>query len=217
MLICLAHQKGGTSKSTICTNLAIELQNKYKKKKVEVVDLDVQQSVSLINHIRSTNKDLRPLSIRTFSNAEKLKEYFLNDDDSKIIVCDTGGFDSSLNRLAVLMADIVLTPVSDSIVDLQGLKTYEKVLKQMSEASNTIIESHVILSPIASQRKNFNDLKAYIEKSEHFKVFDSILRRRTDFINSFSEGKSVVEYKKDSKASIEFQNLFKEIQKTLDI
>ncbi len=216
MLISIQHQKGGTSKSTIAWNLAITLQDSMKKK-IEVVDLDVQQTMTLNNYVRQSNKELKPLQIRTFTDAEALKEYFSSDDDSKIIIVDTGGFDSSLNRITALMSDFMLTPVSDSIIDLQGLKTYEKVLKQLSEAANATITSNVILSPIDPRKKNFSELREFIEKSENFNVFDSVLRRRTDFINSLETGKSVIEYKKDSKAAEEFQTLFKEIRKTLSI
>ncbi len=49
MVICINHQKGGVGKSTLAWNLAIELS---KDINVEVVDLDVQQTVTLNNYVR---------------------------------------------------------------------------------------------------------------------------------------------------------------------
>jgi len=52
MIIAVSHQKGGVGKSTIGFNLAIELARKYK---VEVVDLDVQNTITHTNKIRKEN------------------------------------------------------------------------------------------------------------------------------------------------------------------
>ena len=50
MIIAISHQKGGVGKSTIAYNLSVELSKKYT---VNVVDLDVQQTITACNVIRS--------------------------------------------------------------------------------------------------------------------------------------------------------------------
>ena len=64
MLIVLSHQKGGVGKSTIAWNLATGLQN--KKYIVELVDLDVQQTLFYTNEIRKQNPKLKPLIVKRF-------------------------------------------------------------------------------------------------------------------------------------------------------
>ena len=43
-IITIAHQKGGTGKSTISLNIAVELNNKYNLK---IIDLDYQKSLTI--------------------------------------------------------------------------------------------------------------------------------------------------------------------------
>jgi chromosome partitioning protein len=215
MLVAIGHQKGGVGKSTVCFNLAAILQ-KIKNISLEVVDLDVQQTITLNNYTRNEN-GLKPFNVRTFNNLEDFKNYISADNDSKIILVDTGGFDSSLNRSVALYADLVITPVSDSYVELQGLKTYEKVLQELSAAIGEPVIAHVLLNNVDPRRKNFTELKDFINKSENFKTFESIINRRVDFKESIAIGKSVVELDKNSKASTEIETLIKEVKKVLGI
>ena len=210
MLLGIEHQKGGTGKSTISWNLAIELA-KNTDKKIEVVDLDIQQTLTLNNYVREA-KGLKSFTVKTFKEVKKLEAYISNDNDSKIIIIDTGGFDSGLNRVVALLSDLIITPVSDSTVELQGLKTYEKVLKELSKLSGDLISSNVLLNSIDPRKKNFDAIKEFINESKHFTAMDSIIRRRNDYKDSITFGMSVIEYKSESKAASELHALINEIK-----
>ena len=215
MLVAIGHQKGGVGKSTVCFNLAAILQ-KIKNISLEVVDLDVQQTITLNNYTRNEN-GLKPFNVRTFNNLEDFKNYISSDNDSKIILVDTGGFDSSLNRSVALYADLVITPVSDSFVELQGLKTYEKVLQELSAAISEPVIAHVLLNNVDPRRKNFTELKEFINKSENFETFETVINRRIDFRDSIATGQSVVEFNKNGKSAGEIISLTKEIKSILAI
>lgn len=215
MLISINHQKGGTGKSTLCWNLAIELA-KQTNKEIEVVDLDVQQTLTLNNYVRE-KKGLDAFDVRTFSDNSDLENYISSDTDDKIIIIDTGGFDSGLNRITALLSDLIITPVSDSVVELQGLKTYEKVLEDLNKVSSEKIFSHVILNSIDPRRKNFDEIKEFINESDNFQVLNTVIRRRTDFRDSIASGKSVIEYSAKSKAAVELNSLIVEIKSILGI
>ncbi len=215
MLVAIGHQKGGVGKSTVCFNLAAILQ-KIKNISLEVVDLDVQQTITLNNYTRNEN-GLKPFNVRTFNNLEDFKNYISTDNDSKIILVDTGGFDSSLNRSVALYADLVITPVSDSFVELQGLKTYEKVLQELSLAIGEPVIAHVLLNNVDPRRKNFTELKEFINKSENFKTFETVINRRIDFRDSIATGQSVVEFNKNGKSAGEIKSLTQEIRSILAI
>jgi len=215
MLVSISHQKGGVSKSTLIFQLSIEL-SKHTDKEIEVVDLDVQKTLTINNYLRE-ELGLKPFKVRTFTEVKKFEEYVLTDNNSKIILVDTGGFDSGMNRVVSLVSDIIITPVSDSVVDLQGLKTYEKVMKELSEISDSLISSNVLLSLIDPRKKNFIEIKDFINESKYFTAMDTVIRRRNDYRVSIEHGKSVVEYKKDSKAASEIQSLIKEVIALLNI
>jgi len=213
MIIAISHQKGGVGKSTIAWNLAITLQKKYA---VELVDLDIQKTLTYTNEIRKEQTKYKPLHIRSFKDAEALKKYINNDSDDQISIIDLGGFDSTMNRIAIITADLVITPVSDKSFELLGLKSFESILSQLSELIEGELKVKVLLNNINPQKSKLDKLKKFIEKSSHFELLDTILRTRVDYDRSAGAGKSVQEYKKESKAAYEIKSLVKEIIKILN-
>lgn len=214
MIIAISHQKGGVGKSTIAWNLALALQKKYD---VELVDLDIQKTLTYTNEIRKNQTKYNPLKIKTFQNAEELKRYINSDSDEKLSIIDLGGFDSTMNRIAIITADLVITPVSDKSFELLGLKSFEGILSQLSELIDGDLKVKVLLNNINPQKSKLGKLKIFIEKSSHFELLDTVLRTRVDYDRSAGAGKSVMEYKKDSKAASEIKTLVKEVKKILNI
>ncbi len=129
-------------------------------------------------------------------------------------MCDTGAYDSSLNRLAAAVADFLITPLSNSTVELQGLKMYEKIIKEL-KSGGADIRPNVILNNIDPRSKNFEELRKFITESGTFELLDTIICRRLDFVHSISNGKSVVEYNEASRSSVEIKALTKEIKNKL--
>jgi len=213
MIIAISHQKGGVGKSTIAYNLAVELSKKYP---VNVVDLDVQQTITACNRIRGKfgQKELKILSF------EDKKDFvdFLNEDSEGIItVIDTGGFDSGLNRVAMYAADLIITPVSTEFLEVIGLEKYKKIIKEVSKKVGKDIKTHVLLNKIHHSQQNFTDIQDFINKSPNqFTMMSSILRRRSDFSISLSHGFSVCEFDKNSDSSKEMKKFINEISKILN-
>ena len=214
MIIVVSHQKGGVGKSTIAWNLATYLQKKYQ---VELVDLDIQRTLTYANEIRKQHKDLTPLIIKHFETPEDLKKYIQGDSEERLSIIDVGGFDSSMNRLALVMADMIITPVSDKSFELLGIKTFEKIISQLDKLVEHDVKVKVLLNNLNPQKSKLEGLKNFITKSSYFELLDTILRNRTDYDKSAGEGKNVIEYKADSKASKEVKKLTKEIKKILNI
>ena len=213
MIIAISHQKGGVGKSTIAWNLALALQKTYD---VELVDLDIQKTLTYTNEIRKNQTKYKALKIITFQSAEELKRYINSDSDEKLSIIDLGGFDSTMNRIAIITADLVITPVSDKSFELLGLKSFEGILSQLSELIEGELKVKVLLNNINPQKSKLNKLKKFIEKSKHFELLDTILRTRVDYDKSAGAGKSVIEYKKDCKAASEIKSLVKEVIKILN-
>ena len=209
-IITIAHQKGGVGKSTIALNLAIELNKKYDLK---VIDLDYQKSITIFNETRK-EKNLKPLNIIHIENQKELINVLKNNNE--LILIDSGGFDSDLNRIAIVGADLIIIPVSNNLIEIYGLEAFKKILHELKEIEPEV-KSYILLNNIDPKAtKALKELKKYIQKNkEYFSLFDTVLRRRADFAKSFEKGKNVIEMDKKSKASKELKKLIKDIETIL--
>lgn len=210
-VISISHQKGGVGKSSIALNLAVELSKKYTLK---VIDLDYQKSLTIFNSIRK-DKGLKELEIIHVNSQKELIKIIENNKD--LILIDSGGFDSDLNRVAILGADLIITPVSDNLIEIYGLEAFKRILKELKEVKDDI-RAYVLLNKIEPRAtKSLIELKNYVKNnSDYFFLLDTIIRRRADISKSFELGKSVVEIDKNSKASKELNRLISNIKKILE-
>ncbi len=208
-IIAVSHQKGGVGKSTLAYNIAVELSKQYP---VEVVDLDVQETVSSYNRVRKVMGQ-EPIKVKIFTSDDTLLNYYNSVDEKTIVVVDSGGFDSALNRLTILAADFIITPVSNEFTELLGLEKYKQILEQISAQSGTTIVANIVLNKINPSQKHFDEIIDFIHTSPHFQKMDSILRRRVDFANSVGHGFTVKELDASSESSNELTQLLNEIIK----
>ena len=212
MIIVVSNQKGGVGKSTIALNIAVYMQE-YKN--VTLIDLDIQRTLSFANEMRKTHG--KELDVIAIHSEREFKKLIKQDNDEKLLLIDSGGFDSELNRLAIKSADLVITPASDKTFDLMALKRYEMVLEQLSKSARKHITSYVVLNNISPMTKKFDEINDFITDSESFKLFDSVLRQRVDFARSSGEGLSVCEYSKSGKANNEMLAFNEEVVRLLNI
>lgn len=208
MIVSVAHTKGGVGKSTIAWNLATQLASKYN---VEIIDLDFQKTLTYTNEFRD-----KPFKVENFDNLKSLNKYIAKDSNDRVSIIDVGGFDSDINRMSIIMSDIVITPVSDSGTELLGLMRFEKVLDEMSKAMNEDIKTTVLINDINPKKIKLDDLIDYIEENRHFTLFNTILRTRADYGKALDRGLGVVEYDKKSKAAKEFKAFSKEVKEMIE-
>jgi chromosome partitioning protein len=206
MIIVVAHQKGGVGKSTIASNLAVEL---AKTEAVTVVDLDMQKSMSYFNSVRidSGKPKLEVIFVDNFNNLKNL----INDSKETLII-DVGGFDSDLNRVAILGADVIITPVSDSAIELVGLLSFKNTLDAINEIRPELKASILLNRIHASAKTSLVKLAEFVNGNDQFELLDTIFRDRVEFKKAFENGLSVNELKPKSKAAEEVTNLIKEIK-----
>jgi len=212
MIVSISHQKGGVGKSTIAFNIAVALQKKHK---VIVLDLDVQQSITQVNKIRLEDKKLQSLDVRYVRTEDELKRYVQNEDENVITVIDTGGFDSSLNRIAIYLSDLVVTPVADTFTELAGLMKFKEILNDLSQISGEEIQVSLLLNNINPNSKKFESIENFCKKHSSFNLMETRLRRFVDYDKAAWEGKNAIEYDKNSKASKDLTQLLKEVVKLL--
>lgn len=212
-VITISHQKGGVGKSTVALNLAVELSKEFD---VAVIDLDHQRSITIFQSIRE-NKDLPHLNVMIAEDENSLMDIMNNFEG--IVVIDSGGFDSDLNRIAMLGSDMIITPVSNSLIELYGLEKFKLIIEELREIQPGI-KAHVLLNNISPSATTLvNDLKDFLtsDDEEKFKMIRGIMRQRSDYRKSFEYGQSVVEMDPLSKAASEIQMIVEDIKEILEI
>ena len=211
VVIVVSHQKGGVGKSTVALNIAIELAKEYN---VGVIDLDHQRSMTIFQGIRE-DRNNKTMNVLLVESNEQLMETM--NTYQGILIIDSGGFDSDLNRIAMLGSDMIITPVSNSLIELYGLEKFKLTLNELKEL-NPEIKAHILLNNISPSATTLvAELKDYMMGDDKFEVISGIMRQRVDYRKSFELGKSVVEMNSNSKAAQEIKMIIKDIKKILDI
>ncbi len=206
MIITVAHSKGGVGKSLLAWHLAIGV-------KAPIVDLDFQKTLVYTNSIREAN-GYKKLQIIQPETPEEFVEFMDEWPEDKNIIIDVGGFDSNLNRAAIYISDIILTPTVDRVTEMAGIYKFHKIIEELSTRMKTHIKANVVLNDVSPTAKNFSIMEELIDNLEHFTLMDTILAHRADFYRSMEEGKGVTEIEGKSKAKKELKKLIKEIKKS---
>ena len=207
MILLYSHQKGGVGKSTLAINHAYF-------KGCSIIDLDSQNSSMLFNQLRKMN-DMKSIECFTADTVDEFKELVKDYKSNKenMIIIDSGGYDSEINRLALISADIIITPVGASQIELFGLQKFRNILNDASDATGTNVKTHVLINNVDSRsKKKISELREYIEKNEkYFNLLESVIHTRVDFKNAYGDGLTVKELDKESKATQEIKSITKEI------
>ncbi len=107
-IINFSHQKGGVGKSLLSYHLAYLLKDNYD---VQLLDLDNQKSLSSIHKLRNHKLQQHSIPIKTVHSKHELIDLINSIDDNQYLIIDSGGFDSLYTRLAILGADINISPM----------------------------------------------------------------------------------------------------------
>lgn len=142
-IIVLGNEKGGAGKSTTAMHIVTALL--HMGLPVGVMDLDGRQS-TLIRYIENRERHMEAYSLtlpmpaceivvrsaRDERRSAELDEkarfeeaYYALAKENAVIVIDCPGSDTQLSRMAHMSADTLVTPVNDSLVDLDLLALYD--------------------------------------------------------------------------------------------
>lgn len=153
-VIVIGNEKGGSGKSTTSFHLAIYLL--HQGFRVATIDVDSRQQ-SLTHYVRNRavwtqKQDLilpHPVHYHLpMSNSDSVRQneriefdlfrQAVSEVESGVdyLIIDTPGFDTHLTRLAHSMADTLLTPVNDSLIDVDVLARIDPVTNGITELSH---------------------------------------------------------------------------------
>ena len=141
MLIAVAHQKGGCSKTTLAFNLAVEL------KATHCYDLDFAKGgttgLSFLDKLRQkSGHDC--LNVTPLHTKNELISVVESDSEEQLIILDLGGLDSDINRVALAYADLIVTPANDSALEIGGLTEFARILADISKQTGNEVLGHVV-------------------------------------------------------------------------
>ena len=137
-IITVANEKGGVGKTTVAFHLAVALADTGHK--VLAIDLDRrQQSLTrALTNRDGTAKRLgvrlplpRHLLLQQPSGAQLCQEVARAGWDCDYVVIDAAGHDSPIARRAIALADLLVSPVNSSFVDLDLLGRFHPVTNKL--------------------------------------------------------------------------------------
>lgn len=148
--IVLGNSKGGTGKSTLAVHLAVALlQAGYR---VGAIDLDARQasfSRYLAHRASTAHHAGRPLLLpqslcldpdlvgtqSAVSARAALRDSYLRIGAVDIMILDTPGADNEIARAGHALADVLITPVNDSLMDLDILAEIDPAARRVTAPS----------------------------------------------------------------------------------
>ena len=227
-VIAVANQKGGCGKTTLSMNLAGVLSSEGGLK-VLLIDADPQASAQQWA-MRAGEAGL-PFEVMTHPHEDihrKIRELAAKGYDVILVDCPPGasqvvpGKDSqtSISRMAILAADLVIVPVRPSMLDYLASHQLLPLLKDVA----ALKENQKVFIAINGKApgRTRTGAEALSVAEEIFRidgvdvqVLRSEVTTRQAFVLAPTVGKTVISYEPEGKAAGEIRGLAEEIAKCL--
>ncbi len=211
-IVLFGGEKGGTGKTTLATNMAAMLS--LDGKDVLLLDTDRQGTASFWAAIREeTGSESRISCVQKFGKglASQVRDLAERYDE---IVIDAGGRDSVELRYALGVCDRAYIPVQPFQFDIWTIRQMDELVG-MAQGINDGMQAFIVLNRVSTNPviREEMETREFFEQEEfaNLSLLPIFVRDRIAYRKSARDGISVVEWKKDSKAIGEMQNLYKEV------
>ncbi len=207
MIITVGGIKGGSGKTTVATNLAVMRAGEGRD--VLLIDADDQETATDFTVLRGerlgagagyTGIKLTGSSVRT--ETLKLKSKYHD------IVIDTGGRDTTSQRAALAISDVLLVPFVPRSFDIWTLEKVAELVEEM-KAANPSLRAFTFINRADSRGSDNEDAAQVLRDSPTLMLLDATLGQRKAFGNAAAEGLAVAEMRpSDAKAVEEISALY---------
>ena len=207
MIIVCGGIKGGSGKTTVTTNLTVMCANAGKD--VLLVDADDQETAADFTVLRNDTREggAGYTSIKLSGAAVRTETARLRAKYEDIII-DTGGRDTTSQRAALSVADVLLVPFVPRSFDIWTLERVASLVTEM-RAANPDLRAHVFLNRADPRGQDNTEAAELLRESDVLTFIDTPLGARKAFSNAAARGLAVTELKPaDQKASDEILILF---------
>ena len=203
-IITIANTKGGTGKSTIATNLAVEFANAGHK--TLAIDTDTQQSLYTFYQNR-IDKNFECLNLIKTKDIEII----LRNSDVDVVIIDSGGRETDTLIYACINSSLLFIPTNISSFTIWSLQDFMKLITEIKKENKNLIYKIIpnMLDAIKVRlNKDFFDT-LYKLGYEYTKTK---IHNRIDYQYALDMGQSINEYNPGGKAAAEMKDLIKEIE-----
>ena len=208
MIITVGGIKGGSGKTTVATNLAVIRANDGHD--VLLVDADDQETATDFTILRN---ERRPdgagyTSIKLTGPAVRTEILRMKSKYADIVI-DTGGRDTSSQRAAMTVSDLLLVPFVPRSFDVWTLEKVAALIEEMRPA-NTTLRAFTFLNRADARGTDNVEAVEVIKESASLTFLTTPLGSRKAFANAAAQGLAVTELKpQDPKACDEILALYR--------
>jgi chromosome partitioning protein len=208
MIVVAGGIKGGSGKSTIATNLAVIRASEGRD--VLLIDADDQETASDFTILRNERQADAPsyTSIKLTGAAVRTETLRLREKYEDLII-DTGGRDTTSQRAALTVADMLLVPFVPRSFDVWTLEKVGTLVTEM-RAANAGLRAHAFLNRTDPRGQDNDEAAEVLKDTEALTFLDAPLGTRKAFGNAAAQGLAVTELKpQDPKATDEVMILYR--------
>jgi chromosome partitioning protein len=206
-VLTVAQQKGGAGKSTLAIHLAVAWSKAGKK--VAIVDIDPQASVSHWDERRGSNGHgnghaselphvVKLSGWRTASEVERLGR------EHDLVLIDSPPHAATEARIAVRAAQLVLVPMQPSLMDLWATQA----TLDMAKAER--VPALIVLNRVPARSRAAEEVASEVANIGA-PLADARIGNRVALASALHRGKGISEYEATSTAAHEIEALAQEI------
>lgn len=207
MIIVLGSQKGGVGKSTLAVSIAAGLMSRGAK--VLIVDADDQKSVITWYNNRPESLPHIPVAGASGNIKAMLKEHANTYD---YVIADCAGRDSSEMRSGLMAADIFISPLRPSQMDLDVVPHTCNVFTEAKDF-NEEVKGYLVLNMTPTNmfiNEGNEAAQVLLEDYPQMKLAETRICDRKAHRDAWADSKTIYETE-NSKAIDEVERLIKEI------
>ncbi|MCL8360680.1 plasmid stability protein [Escherichia coli] len=202
---------GGTvgcpRRSSCCCQSAVCL-TLMKNQKTYITDIDIQRTTTSWCEDRRQNEDLELIPF-AYVQDDIIKHLKSLQGRAEFVVVDAGGFDSEIQRQAMLMADVIIIPLRPKRRDLKSLRDIDPIIDNVRNV-NDKVKVRAVMNQCPALPSQVSRILAAKEIVETFGIESAPvnLYNRNVYDDAEESGRSIFEMtgsERDKKAEAEFE------------
>ena len=210
MIIVVGGIKGGSGKTTVATNLAVIRSTAGHD--VLLIDADDQETSTDFTIIRNERcpEGAGYTSIKLTGPAVRTETLRLANKYEDIII-DTGGRDTTSQRAALTVADVLLVPFVPRSFDVWTLEKVSSLVGEM-QAANPDLHAYTFINRADPRGQDNDDAADVLRETQMLSYIGTPLGARKAFSNAAAAGLAVTEIRpQDPKAMEEMLTMYRYI------